>query len=104
MLVASYSAEIIIIIIQNHSESPKMNSRLEFALAVVCAVLALVFSAAAQGIMQPTLTGTCASIGYSTACCPPGAQCEAMDGNCHCGADCHTNGDCCPDAQCSRGE
>ena len=99
MLVASYSAEIIIIIIQSHSE---MNSRVEFAMAVVCAVLALVFSAAAQGIMQPT--GTCASIGYSTVCCPPGAQCEATDGDCHCSADCHLKGDCCLDAQCSQSE
>lgn len=78
-----------------------MTFRLEFAMAIVCAT-ALVSSAAAQGVMQPTLTGTCASIGYSTACCPPGpvAQCRATDGNCYCGADCHVNGDCCPDAQC----
>ena len=79
-----------------------MNSRLEFAMAVVCAVLALVFSAAAQVIMQPM--GTCASIGYSTACCPPGAQCRATDvGDCHCSADCRLNSDCCLDVQCPEG-
>ena len=74
-----------------------MSSRLEFAVAMC--VIAIVSSAAAQ-IMQPSLTGTCASIGYATACCPPGAQCQASDGNCNCGADCHGFGDCCSDVHC----
>ena len=48
----------------------------------------------------PALTGTCASIGYSTACCPPDRNCQASDGNCQCGAYCHIHGDCCSDVYC----
>ena len=44
--------------------------------------------------------GTCASIGYSTKCCPPGESCEASDGNCKCKMDCHTYKDCCEDVFC----
>jgi hypothetical protein len=77
-----------------------MTSRLEPARAILCAI-AIVSSAAAQ---QPTSTGTCASIGYSTACCPPGAECQATDGNCMCSADCRFLGDCCPDVQCPEGK
>ncbi len=76
-----------------------MISRLEPTKAILCAI-AIVSSAAAQGI----LTGTCASIGYSTACCPPGAVCRATDGNCMCSAECHFMGDCCPDVQCPEGK
>ena len=46
------------------------------------------------------MSGTCASIGYSNTCCPPRINCQATDGNCHCGADCHKFGDCCMDAHC----
>ena len=75
-----------------------MNFRLEFATAM-CAI-AVVSAVATQQVGQPALTGTCASIGYSTACCPPGARCQASDGNCNCGTDCHIFGDCCPDIYC----
>ena len=47
-------------------------------------------------------TGTCASIGYSDRCCPPGANCQASDGNCKCSADCHLYEDCCSDVSCPR--
>ena len=47
-------------------------------------------------------TGTCASIGYSTACCPQGTSCRATDGNCNCGNDCHQFSDCCSDVGCPR--
>lgn len=66
-------------------------------LVTMCAV-AVVSSAAAQQTL--TLPGTCASIGYSTVCCPPGAECRASDGNCNCGADCHVFRDCCADVHC----
>ena len=78
-----------------------MTYRLKFTMAIVC-IIALVSSAERAAALSPT-TGSCASIGYSTVCCPPWAQCEATDGNCHCGADCRFNGDCCPDAQCPEG-
>ena len=50
-----------------------------------------------------TVSGTCASIGYSTSCCPPwrGDDCIATDGDCFCGADCHNFGDCCKDVNCT---
>ena len=53
----------------------------------------------------PMLTGTCASIGYSTSCCPQSSNrdiCQASDGNCNCGHDCHLshNNDCCSDVAC----
>ena len=51
-------------------------------------------------IHEVSLAGTCASIGYSTACCPPGANCQAADGNCFCGVDCHIYDDCCTDVNC----
>ena len=60
-------------------------------------VAALSLAAAQQNAM---LSGTCASIGYSTACCPPDMNCQAADGNCQCGADCHTLVDCCQDVHC----
>ena len=44
--------------------------------------------------------GTCASIGYSNACCPPNEVCQASDGECYCNANCHTFGDCCQDVHC----
>ena len=47
-----------------------------------------------------TYTGTCASIGYSTKCCPPGESCTATNGNCSCDASCHTNQECCKDVFC----
>ena len=68
-----------------------------FVIANVVAALSL---AAAQ---QNMLFGTCDSIGYSAACCPPSANCQAADGNCQCDADCHDSmfNDCCSDAHCS---
>ena len=50
----------------------------------------------------PPVTGTCASIGYSTSCCPRGTNCQATDGNCRCSDDCHFshNDDCCTDVGC----
>ena len=51
---------------------------------------------------QPQVTGTCASIGYSSTCCPPSEDCQAKDGNCRCSADCHHYGDCCQDNHCSQ--
>ena len=47
--------------------------------------------------------GTCASIGYSTSCCPPGGNCQASDGECHCDSNCHLYDDCCPDVHCTAG-
>ena len=46
--------------------------------------------------------GTCASIGYSTKCCPPGESCEASDGNCKCSASCRSQyfNNCCEDVFC----
>ena len=46
------------------------------------------------------VSGTCASINYTNSCCPPRRNCQAADGNCHCGADCHAMGNCCVDAHC----
>ena len=60
-------------------------------------VAAFSLAAAQQSTM---LSGTCASIGYSTACCPPGTNCQAAGGNCQCSADCHIFGDCCQDVNC----
>ena len=74
-----------------------MDSRLLFA--TMCAI-AVISSAAAQQAPGPPSTGTCASIGYSTACCPRGGNCQASDGNCQCSADCHEFGDCCSDVHC----
>ena len=53
-------------------------------------------------ITTNTATGTCASIGYSTSCCPPseGDACLATDGDCSCSTDCHIFRDCCEDAHC----
>ena len=50
----------------------------------------------------PPVTGTCASIGCSTSCCPGGANCQATDGDRRCGDDCHLiiNDDCCSDVAC----
>ena len=52
-------------------------------------------------------TGTCASIGYSTKCCPLGENCTitAEDGNCKCDATCHNRNDytCCKDVFCRPG-
>ena len=47
-------------------------------------------------------SGNCASIGYSTKCCPPGESCEASDGNCKCNASCHSQylNNCCEDVFC----
>ena len=64
-------------------------------------------SAYAQPPMAPILSGTCASIGYSTSCCPQSSNrdtCRASDGNCYCGHYCHLshNNDCCLDVACPR--
>ena len=47
-------------------------------------------------------SGSCASIGYSAKCCPPGESCEASDGNCKCSASCHNKklNNCCEDVFC----
>lgn len=71
-----------------------------------CLILAILFVAIislvpAYAQIGPSLTGTCASIGYSTSCCPVNApNCQATDGNCRCGSNCHTFGDCCSDVSC----
>ena len=46
--------------------------------------------------------GSCASIGYSAKCCPPGESCEASDGNCKCSTRCHNKllNNCCKDVFC----
>ena len=51
-------------------------------------------------VHEASPAGTCASIGYSTACCPRGQNCQAANGDCFCGADCHVYGDCCTDVYC----
>ena len=48
------------------------------------------------------ISGTCASIGYTTRCCPPDEDCMAVDNSagtdpCYCSSDCHVFGDCCSD-------
>ena len=52
-------------------------------------------------------SGSCASIGYSTSCCPPseGDNCKATDGDidCYCNPICHFYGDCCEDVYCPAG-
>ena len=65
---------------------------------VVAKIVAVLFLA----VQTPTaaVTGTCASIGYDTQCCPPGKDCEANDGDCRCNADCHNFEDCCSDVHC----
>lgn len=52
--------------------------------------------------LNPNYSGTCASVGYSTKCCPPGETCQASDGKCKCGTDCHLEhlDDCCGDVFC----
>ena len=54
---------------------------------------------------NPNYSGTCASIGYSTKCCPPEENCQASDGNCRCSTDCHNEylDDCCEDVFCHPG-
>ena len=46
--------------------------------------------------------GSCASIGYSTKCCPLGESCVASDGNCECSVTCHNKlfNNCCEDVFC----
>ena len=53
-------------------------------------------------------TGSCASIGYNTKCCPPYEDeddrdrlCKARDGNCYCDMLCHLSVDCCDDSACN---
>ena len=74
---------------------------------VVANIFAAVSLAAAHqlqaSVSQVLVSGTCASIGYSTACCPPDANCQAADGNCRCSADCHMFSDCCDDVYCPPG-
>ena len=77
--------------------------------SVFIAISLASYSAYAQPPLPPlpTLTGICASIGYSTSCCPWSSNrdtCRASDGNCYCGADCHLshNNDCCSDVACPR--
>ena len=71
-------------------------------------IVASVFIAAslvpiyAQNAGGPAITGTCASIGYSTTCCPWGGNCQASDGNRGCGSDCHVFSECCSDVACPR--
>jgi hypothetical protein len=55
----------------------------------------------------PMATGTCASIGYDTMCCPQSPNrntCRASDGNCFCSHDCYLSHllDCCTDVACAR--
>ena len=52
--------------------------------------------------MAATYTGTCASIGYTTQCCPPDEDCTAADNiagteACYCSSDCYIYEDCCSD-------
>ena len=46
--------------------------------------------------------GSCASIGYSTKCCPSSEEhnCQATNGDCFCNPLCHFYGDCCEDVHC----
>ena len=50
-------------------------------------------------IMHTVTEPTCASIGYTTGCCPPDLECKATNGDthCYCSADCHNYDDCCTD-------
>ena len=74
---------------------------------VVANIFAAVSLAAAHQLQasmsQMTVDGTCASIGYSTECCPPDENCQATDGDCQCGADCYEQSDCCDDVYCPSG-
>ena len=72
-----------------------------FASVLIAVSLAPVY---AQPPLPPPVTGTCASIGYDTSCCPRGADCRATDGKCNCGDDCYLSNynDCCSDVGCPR--
>ena len=75
-------------------------------ISVFIAISLASYSAYAQPPLPP-ISGTCASIGYSTSCCPQSSSrntCRASDGNCNCDADCHLshNNDCCSDVACPR--
>lgn len=62
------------------------------------AVIACLVAASSLTTANPS--GSCASINYSTKCCPPGGNCNATDGPCHCGSECHRLEDCCTDVFC----
>ena len=66
------------------------------------AIVSLVPAYAQQG--APTVSGTCASIGYSTSCCPRGGNCQASGGTCNCDDACYSvmPNDCCSDVACPR--
>ena len=59
----------------------------------------IVILSAMLHIYHAVVAGTCASIGYTTGCCPPDVDCKATDGymDCYCNFDCHQWGDCCSD-------
>lgn len=70
---------------------------------VVFLVLALLVPELQAAYHTATYTGTCASIGYSTKCCPPGLDCTAKDGNCTCDTSCHNHKNlCCKDVFCRQ--
>ena len=82
----------------------KSNSTMLIAV-LKCLILAILFVAIVSLVpaytqIGPSPTGTCASIGYSTSCCPRGGHCQATDGNCGCGSDCHLFSNCCSDVAC----
>ena len=71
---------------------------------IVASLTITVFLAPAYGQQAGQAAGTCASIDYSTACCPPSENCVVGSGSneCGCGSDCHAFDDCCSDAACPR--
>ena len=77
-----------------------------FTANVIIAIFLVGLSQSQVEHNQPTYSGTCASIGYSTKCCPPssgsGDPCKASDGNCRCDGKCHSEyrNDCCEDVFC----
>ena len=70
----------------------------------VASLTIAVFLAPACGQQAGQTAGTCASIGYSTSCCPQGGSCVVGSGvnSCGCGSDCHVFNDCCSDVACPR--
>ena len=73
-------------------------------------VIILLLVSSSQSVQEPVhnnpeYSGTCASIGYSTKCCPSEENCQASDGNCRCSTDCHYEylDDCCEDVFCHPG-
>ena len=80
-----------------------MHTLLRELIAMNWLLVASITTAVTQVTAQqtPFPSGTCASIGYSTSCCPPDINCQAADGYCQCDESCHLYGDCCQDAHCS---